>query len=441
MKNSFKKIVSHNSLGGVIVERDALNGLYKETLNAFATEVVETRTGVKKDSLGGTIPAFDISFADAISFSYGIVAPGKNEDGVVMTAKDKSMFVIKQFLKQNDISFSTDTLASTAKKFGNSNLTKSGVEKLMVGHSELSALNNTQQIDGGFRFIIPELILAAIKIDFEADAMYSKWTAGTINVTGNKVTMPQILRGNAIPKKIGEAESIPFGTVRFGQKEASIFKVGVGFKITDELLQNSSLDMLFQFLGEVGSDMSIGADVEAFNILMNGEQGDGSESAPVIGVSTVNSFLFKDLKLGIGRMRRLKRNVSRIITSETDAISLGEFDEFKGFAGDTKAGKLNSILGAPPTLENDIWAQPDGQVLLVDPANAMVELKRNSMKTETRRNPQNQEDEVFVSMELGFAIKRRDGRLLIDKTQAFAGFPEYMDIDARINQAFKHKNQ
>ena len=120
-------------------------------------------------------------------------------------------------------------------------------------------------------------------------------------------------------------------------------------------------------------------------------------------------------------------------------------EQFKGFAGDTKLGNINGIMAKVLSLANDIWVMPSNQVMLLDPTKAMAKLKYRGMKTETRRNPQNQEDELFVSDHIGFAILRRDARVILDKSVAYnstagetGGFPTYMDVDSRINNAFKN---
>lgn len=435
--------LSNGNPGGTL-KRTEVRDAYTENLEEFAKEVIQTRQGRMTDQYGRALPMYDISLAEAISMFFGIQPP--QQYAKHFTKKESDLFVIRQFLKQNDVFLSTDSLASTGKRFGHDNLTAASISKLLVDHSSYDGVNNTTQVNPDHRFIIPELILTAIRLDYEAQSMHQNWISNTINISQRKVTMPHIKRGSAIPRKIGEAESIPFGTVRFGQKEAEVFKVGIGFKITDELVEASTLDMLFEFMGEVGTEMAICADINAASILLNGEQASGAESAPVIGVETVGQFKFKDIKRGTARLGRLKRNVSRLLTGEDDAIDLSLLDEYKGFAGDKTLQNLQQMLGVPATLINDIFVMPSNQIMLLAPEAAMVKLQYKGMKTEERRNPQTQESELFISDYLGFAIKRRDGRLLIDKSLAWgapdnAKFPPYMDIDSRINQAFKTVNE
>lgn len=424
----FKKLRQHNanvmakSAGSL--QNTEVRDLYERSLAAFVKQIADTRMGRMFDKFGRPIAAYDVSFNEALKEFFG-----------VDTAT---------WLKQMEIHVGTDTLASTAKAFGNDNLTLTGLQDMLVKHSSFDGVNTTADIDSAHRWIIPELILAAIRTDYEHAAMYRNWIATEQNITQPKAIMPIIKRGAATPRKLGEGESIPFGTVRFGQKEAKVFKVGIGFKITDELIDQSSINLLFQFLGEVGTDMSIASDVHALDVLINGEQEDGSESSPVIGVETNGTFAYRDLKRVVARMERLKRMVTRIITGEDDGLDIALLDEFKGFPGDTKLGNLNGIMGKILALANDIFVMPSNQVMMLDPKKAMAKLKYKGMKTETRRNPQNQEEELFVSDHIGFAVLRRDGRAIIDKSVDYdpvagntGGFPTYMDIDSRLATTFK----
>ena len=45
-------------------------------------------------------------------------------------------------------------------------------------------------------------------------------------------------------QKVNEAETIPLGDVSFGQKSVSLFKIGKGFKLTDEVKNYVSINVL-----------------------------------------------------------------------------------------------------------------------------------------------------------------------------------------------------
>jgi len=399
---------------------------YENSIGDFVSSVVNARSGKLMDTFGRPIAANDVSLDKALQLYYGVD--------------------LTSWLKQLQIYGGSDTLYTMARRFGVNNLSAGSVESLLFEHGQFEGLNTTDDVDKSFRWLIPEVILAAIRTDYEATSMHQNWIASTQNVTQRTgIKMPLIKRGNATPRKIGEAESIPFGSISFGEKSVDVFKVGTGFKITDELVEASSLNLLFNFLGEVGTDMSLATDVEALNVLVNGEQADSTESAPVVGVDVVDEYSYKDLKRVVARMERLRRSVTRIITGEDDGLDIALLDEFKGFPGDTKLGNLQGIMGKLLSLANDIYVMPADQVMMIAPQKCMTKLQYRGMKTERRRNPQTQEDEIFVSDYVGFAILRRDGRVIIDNTILYdavagevGGFPLYMDIDARLNTAFKN---
>jgi hypothetical protein len=393
---------------------------YQSDFGSLVGEVVDVRKGAARDSNGAEIPGRDISLSEAIKYRYGVS--------------------LQKYLTQIGIYVTTDSLGSIAKRLGYAGvLDKNNLTDMLNNHTSFVA--NTKDFNEAYRFLIPELILAPIYQDYEAAINYINWIGTTHNLVGNtKAVVPLIKKGEMIPRRIGEAESIPFGTVTFGQKNVETFKIGCGFAMTDEMVANTKISLLFKALAEVGVDMAIATDVEAFNILINGEQSDGSQSAPVIGVKTAGSFTYKDLRKSFGRMSRLKRDCTRLITSEDDGIELSELQQFAGFAGQTQKVDFRTILGVPPTLVNDIFTMPAGQIMLIDPNKAMDALNYGSMMTEKRRNPQNQTDEIFVSKHVGFFIVQRDGRLIVDKSKSIAtdGFPSYMDIDARISKSFEN---
>ncbi len=429
-KELFQKLRAHNAdimaKGNGLLKATEVRSHYEDSVGEFVHQVIKTRSGKMHDSFNRPIAAHDISLDQAVRSFYGVD--------------------LATWLKQMEIYVKTDTLYTMARRFGFDNLSADSAEKLLLEHSSFDGLNTTDDINSAFRWLIPEIILAAIRTDYEASSMHQNWIASTQNLTQRTAKMPIIKRGNATPRKIGEAESIPFGTISFGEKSVEVFKVGVGFKITDELVESSSLNLLTQFLGEVGTDMSLAQDVEALSVLINGEQEGGIESAPVVGVNnTTTGFTYKDLKRVVARMERLRRMVTRIISGEDDGLDMALLEEFKGFSGDTKLGNVQGIMGKVLSLANDIYTMPDNQIMLLAPQKAMTKLQYRGMKTERRRNPQTQEDELFVSDYTGYAILRRDARVIIDKSVEYdatagetGGFPTYMDIDARLATQYKN---
>ncbi|MAX80382.1 MAG: hypothetical protein CL843_09420 [Crocinitomicaceae bacterium] len=427
-KEKLKKVFEHNrkvaagSMGSM--KPTEVRDIVEKDMEDLSRLVHLTRSGKAVDSKGNQVPADDVSLSVAVKNRYGFDS-------------------VNQYLKSIGIYTNAMTLNQAARQLGHDNLTESSLENLLISNSSIALASDTSEVPSEYRFIIPELFMEAIRIGYEHSSLNQNWIANTIQLTQKDVKMPQIKRGNMTPRRIGEAESIPFGSLQFGLKSASTFKIGIGYKITDELVASSRIDMMNQSLRELGNDMSIAADVEAINILINGEQEDGSESAPVIGVeNTTNNIAYVDLITAVSRMRRLKKEPGRLITNEQDSIDINLLDEFKGFDGVAVLALMNSITKKLPKFENDLFLMPEDQIMLLNKATAMSKFKWIGMKMEKRRNPQTQEDEMFVSDYLGYGIINRDGRLIIDGSLAYAsnGFPDYMDVDSRINQQFKTIN-
>lgn len=428
MNKGIEKLREHNislSKGGVgTLSATEVKDSTLESLGSFAQEVQQLRTGKAEDEKGNKITPINVSFEEAVTQKYGCDVP--------------------QFLQGLGIYTNSMSLEGAARELGCDNLSLSSVENLMLNHGEgsfesIGTPANTTQVTPDHRFIIPELIAAAIRIGYQNSSMHQNWITGTQNMSNREIKMPQIKRGDGMPTVVNEGADIPMGSVQFGQKQADTFKIGTGFSLTDELIIESPLDMMFIFLQEVGNDMSIGADVLALDILLNGEQGDGSESAPVVGVDNTGTISYKDMKRIFTRMQRMSQPASRIITSEENGIDITGIDKFEGYQGQSRLANIRSIIGVPESFELDTHVPPANQSIFLDPQRAMVKLQFRGMVTERRRNIKNQTEELFISDHIGFAIVKRDARVVLDKSIAFSGngFPAYMDIDARIAQAFK----
>lgn len=393
----------------------------EDKLDDFAKRTQNLRRGRAKDSKGNSINPIDLPLDKALQKYFGI--------------KD-----IPTFLEVFDVYHKQHNLTDLARVFGLDHLNAGTMEKLMVDHSEFANPMATTEIDSSFRFIIPEIFTQAIRTGYLHSTLHQNWIGSTMNMPQTKITMPQILRGDGMPSRVNEGANIPMGSVSFGKKTVDIFKIGTGFKITDELLMASSIDMLATFLAEVGNDMAIGADSLAFTVLLNGEQADLSESAPVVGVlNTANGFTYKDVKKVFTRMKRLNQPAGRIVTGEDDGIDITGIAQFEGFQGQTKLASIRSIIGVPEVFDIDTYVLPANKILYLCKERAMAKLQYRGMMTERRRNHQNQTEELYISDWINFTIIKRDARVIQDKSVTIVAspFPSYMDVDARIAESYQ----
>ena len=161
---------------------------------------------------------------------------------------------------------------------------------------------------------------------------------------------------DAAPAKVNEAETIPLGDVSFGQKSVSLFKIGKGFKLTDEVRNYVSLDVLAIYLRDFGVQLGYAMDTLAMDVVINGNKPDGSESAPVIGVyETTNGITYKDLLHIWVRAARMGRNFTTMIGGEDQAIEMLNLPEFKERHSGTTEATLNVKSPVPKNANLDVY--------------------------------------------------------------------------------------
>lgn len=136
-------------------------------------------------------------------------------------------------------------------------------------------------------------------------------------------------------------------------------------------------------------------------------------------------------------MRRLGLSANRVIASEEEGIDITSIPQFEGNQnGPNSLANIRSIVGVPDNFDMDTYVLPANHTMFLSPERAMIKLSYRGMLTERRRNIKNQTEELFISDWIGFAIVKRDARVVVDKSVLYAGFPAYMDIDSRITEAY-----
>lgn len=283
------------------------------------------------------------------------------------------------------------------------------------------------------RWIVPEIIRAAITTGMRQAPFYPNIIASDQSINGLQVTMPMVNMSDAAPAKVNEAETIPLGDVSFGQKSVSLFKIGKGFKLTDEVKNYVSIDVLGIYLRDFGIQLGYAMDTLAMDVLMNGNKADGSESAPVIGVyETTNGITYKDLLHIWVRAARMGRNFTTMIGGEDQAIEMLNLPEFKERHSGTTEATLN--IKSPVPNKADFYIHPgtpDQQLLMVDTSAALIKLTAKQLMLESERIVSNQTEAVYASLTTGFSKMYQDAVLLLAANENFslAGFPSFMNID------------
>lgn len=302
---------------------------------------------------------------------------------------------------------------------------------LNTANATIHSLSNTSDFDEAMRWLVPEVIREAVKLGIARNANYRNWIAAEESIKMPSMTMPWINESAAMPAKIGEAETIPMGNVSMGQKTVTTFKVGIGLSLTDEVKQFVSLNILSLFLGDIGKKLNLALDNVAMDVLVNGDQGDGSQAAGVIGTISGSSFAYNDLLRAWIRMGRIGRMPAGMIMNETPAMDILGLSEFKGFSGQSTTQKIE--LQTPVPASQKLWVtgmMPNANYLmLIDPTSALIKLNSMPLKVEMQRDASKGQESHYVSLMTGFCNMFRDSRLIIQKNASYAGFPSFMDVD------------
>lgn len=303
------------------------------------------------------------------------------------------------------------------------------------GFHSMESLASMSDFTEGYRWIIPEIVRAAVSLGLRRAPIYPSLIAAEESVDQKSVTMPQINMSDATPEVVNETETIPVGTVSFNEKTVKLKKIGTGLKISDEVQKYVSLNILSLYLQDAGVKMGLGMDTMAVDVLLNGDGGSDNFSAPVIGVeSTTPGITYADMLRVWLRMGRLGRQPSTMLSDESAALKILQFDEFKGANYNNVKQNINIKTPIPQSQDYLIHgAMPDGDKLgFLDNTAALIKLNATGLLVESQRIAERQLNGTYVTMTTGYAKLFREAFIILDGTQAFssAGFPSYMNLSA-----------
>lgn len=294
--------------------------------------------------------------------------------------------------------------------------------------------------DSSVRWLIPELFRDAIRLGLRKQPIYPNLIAGEQNISQLSITFPAINMSDAKPKAVGIAETITIGDFSFQQKTVKVSKIGRGIKIPYEVRQYVALNVVSIFLQDFGVKLGMGLDTMAINTLLNGDQIDGSDSAPVVGITTANTLVFRDLLRIWVRLARMGKNPTVMVGGETSAMDILDLLTTLKYFGSPRA-TVNLKINSPLPTNSDFYVHgvmPTSQALILDTSSSLIKLNAQPLLVETEKIVQNQTEETYATITTGFATLFRDSRLVLDETKAFGsfGFPSYLDPSGQENVLF-----
>lgn len=285
------------------------------------------------------------------------------------------------------------------------------------------------------RYLFPEVFRDAIVRGLDYTPIYGRLVTGEERIESTGLTMPKmdwttIDQSEIQLRDTHEAATITEGEIMvWAEKTVNIRKKARGLKQTYESLMFTPIDLARVFFEELGVKLGADLDREAINVLLNGDQANGSESAPVIGAGTANTLMYRDIARAWTRFRRLGRNSSIMLADEVDTLTILDMPEFQRTipaGATTREGVPNLNVVNPLPSSQDIYvtdAVPTGMLVLVDTARAMVQLTAMPLLIETEKIVSRQLNGEYVSIITGFANIFKDGRLVLDYRTSLATNP------------------
>lgn len=293
--------------------------------------------------------------------------------------------------------------------------------------------------DYSVRWLIPEIIRDALRLGLRKNPIWKDLVAAEETIKNPQVTIPHLNMSDAAPRYVGEADTIPTGNISYGQKSLRIRKMGRGIKVPYEVINYVSISVVSIFLQDFGIKLGQAIDSLMIDVLINGEQADGSESAPVVGITTPAALTYRDLLRVWVRMSRIGKIPNSIIGGEAAAMNALDLPEFKtnsvGSTSPVGVPTSNALTLKTPIPRNSNYyihgSVEDNQHIIVDPTSAIIKYNAQPLLVESDKIVSNQTVETYASLTTGFGILFRDARVIVDESLDVSTntFPEYMDVD------------
>lgn len=286
------------------------------------------------------------------------------------------------------------------------------------------------------RYLFPEIFRDAIIRGMEYTPFHSRVVIGNETIESMGITMPSmdwriaplgtVSRTTYQMRDVAEAATIPeVAVVVYNEKVVNLKKQARGLKMSYESLMFTPINLATVYFEELGVILGADLDRSLVNVAINGEQADNSQSAPVIGAATANTLLYLDIARAWIRFKRIFRNSSVMLSSEADAITIMNMDQFSrkyppnpSAVGGPLSPPALSINTPLPSNQDIIVhdATPVGKLVMIDTARFAVQLTAMPLLLETDKIISRQINETFVSIITGFSTIFKDGRLILDYT-------------------------
>jgi hypothetical protein len=297
--------------------------------------------------------------------------------------------------------------------------------KLGVNLKEMT-IEKLLATDNASRWLFPEIFRDAIRKGLAYAPFYSKLVTGEETIANTGLTMPWFDVSEAALKDVNEGADITTGTMAWKSKQVTIKKRARGLMQTYESIMFTPIKLASIYFEDLGIQLGAELDADLVNIAINGDQGDGSEAAIVMGVTTPGTLAYSDIVRSWVRQNRMNRPSRAMLANEETVVAVLNMAAFqmpvKALGAPLVELNLQSALPANQDLyvHSDV---PDDQIVLIDTTKAFVQLTAMKLLIESERIMAKQLNGQYASIITGFANIFSDARIILDSTQNIAARP------------------
>lgn len=291
--------------------------------------------------------------------------------------------------------------------------------------TNIATLMSSDVLDYNKEYLIPRLIDDAIRTGIRETApQYNNWISRSQAIASNRMQMPYILEvGNGAPQRLGERQDADIVTIQFEDKEIEVLEIGKALEIGDHTMRLTPINLLTEVTGGISDHFIRAENTMAVDVLLNGDQKDGSWAASSVGTETSGTITYKDLFKNYAAMREIGRAPDMILTNRDVQHDLLLDPLFWGNNVNTgyQIGNLEARGGSPyPTSQMVDYhgAFPSGgKVLLFTRQRGMYRVVFQPLITERSRSARHKKDIYYMNQATAFIIEMMDSRLLIDSSK------------------------
>lgn len=288
--------------------------------------------------------------------------------------------------------------------------------KLGINLAEMTVEKLVTQ-DNDTRWLFPEIFRDAIRRGLQYAPFYSKLIIGEETIANTGLTMPYFNPAEAEMRDTNEGADITTGTLTWSEKQVTIKKKARGLMQTYESIMFTPIKLASIYFEDLGIQLGADMDADLVDILINGDQADGSQAAILMGVTTPNTLTYSDIVRAWVRQNRMNRPSMAMLTNEETAVEILNMAAFqmpvRGLGAPLVELQLQSALPSSQALfvHSDV---PDDQIILIDTTKAVIQLTAMKLLVESERIVNKQLNGQYVSIITGFANVFSDARIILD---------------------------